>query len=319
VLPPSLSPKAYVSSPPTSDNNVNNSTNSNECSAKDGKVEDEGEGADVSPDKISPLMQALQLEIARENTSDRLVDDRIGRVYKLMQANDIEKVKAMVPTILPDLAGVTDSNVCVRVAKAAAILLNGGHTAIALTLLEHLFPAVRNCCAAKRDVMLPIMDLFGKAYAFCGKVHAALPILEEYATLCYEDGDPSSLDSALQQTLQLMVQLYGSTQQFDKAIALYTTQFEFYRKHLGDASEPAIAALNSRAKYHFSTKQQERAMEDHREVVRLMGVLKGESNQEVQVTRNEYIALYEAVGLSFVVAESSACAPATAHENEKSL
>jgi tetratricopeptide (TPR) repeat protein len=269
------------------------------ASAVAGAVAGAAAAAQVQSETLSPMQQQLQAEMNQERAADAMVAQKLQQIVGLLQAGQMQIAIPLVQGLLPDMDKIRESANFLLAANIAAMVLNAGQPPLALALLQKVYPVVEANCATVKEVLLPVMDLLGKAYAYSGNVPAAIPILEEYIRRAYEDENPNAPNATLAQTLQLMVQLYGSTQQFDKAIALYTMQFEFYRKHLGDASEPAITAINSRAMYHFALKDFEKSRADHHEVIRLLILLQGEQHPETIQSLEGFKTLYTTNGLKY--------------------
>lgn len=249
---------------------------------------------------MSPLQQQLQAEAAVEQNAELQITAILNQVIQVVQSGQMPAAVPMIQELIATyIDKIRDPKNILLVANLAAYVLNGGQPAVALTLMQKLYPIVEANFRSYHEILLPCMDLLGKAHAYSGNVPAAVPILEEYIALAQKDLKPKEPNPTLQQTQDLMVKLYGSLRQFDKAIGIYTSQFEYYRDTEGEASEPAITAINNRAMYWFALKNFENSRKDHKEVIRLLTILQGADHPETIQSVEGFKTLYASNGMVY--------------------
>jgi tetratricopeptide (TPR) repeat protein len=249
---------------------------------------------------ISPLQQQLQAEAAVDRELETQITARLQNIIALLQAGQLPTAAAMVENFLQnDVNRIRETSNLLLAANVAAYVLNAQQPPLALRIMMTVYPIVSANFSSYKEVLLPCMDLLGKAHAYSGNVPAAIPILEEYMQLAQKDLVPGTPNPTLAQTQDLMVKLYGSTRQFDKAIGIYTAQFEYFKSTEGEASEAAITAINNRAMYWFALKDFEKSRADHREVIRLLIVLQGADHPETIQSVDGFKTLYASNGMEY--------------------
>jgi tetratricopeptide (TPR) repeat protein len=249
---------------------------------------------------LSPLQQQLQAEQGVDKQFETQVAARLQQILQMVQAGQLPSAAPLIQSFLvSDLPRVRETQTIVLAVNVAAMVLNAQQPQVALQMMMCLYPIISANFGTVKEVLLPSMDMLGKAHAYSGNIPAAIPILEEYIRQARKELKPGTPNPTLQQTEALIVQLYGSQRQFDKAIALYTEQFQFYRDTEGETSEAAITALNDRAKYWFALKDFDKARADHPEVMRLLITLQGAEHPETVMSLEGFRTLYAQHGQQY--------------------
>lgn len=253
-------------------------------------------GGEEDSTTVSPMQQQLQSELQETFKGDAECMKLLQEMAALAQSGKADKAVKQLPTLLKAIETIQDGNNVLLSINLSALLLNGQKPQEACLLMQKVYPILKDNFRENLDLFVPGLDMMGKAYAYAGQVPAALPFLEEAITISRKRSTPGTPNPILESSEQLLVQLYGSLQQFDKAIQFYTEQFDFYKAALGEASEPAITAVNNRAQYYFTIKDFPKAKVDHLETVRLLTVLQGANHPETIQSIEAFKAMYQQHG-----------------------
>lgn len=249
---------------------------------------------------MSPLQQQVQAELAAAQQGEQQIMAKLQSIVQLLQVGQIPTAAATMESFLAtDLDRVHETQTILLTINIAAMLFNVQQFPLALKMMLRVHPIIEKNFSNYKEIFLPSLDLLGKAHAYTGNVPAGIQILESYIQQARPLLKPGETNPTLTQTEALIVQLYGSQRMFDKAIDFYTKQFEFYRDTVGEASEPAITAINNRGNYYFALKNFDKARADHNEVMRLLGVLQGENHPETVQSLAAFQSMYATHGMQY--------------------
>ena len=256
---------------------------------------------DTEKEILSPLQQQLQAEAAADKNAEAQIVAKLQSITQLLSSGQIPSAVPLIQSFLEtDVDKIKEPQTVLLSINVAAYALNAQQFPLALQIMLRVYPCIEANFSSVKEILLPAMDLMGKCLAYTGNVPQAIPVLEKYMELAQAEQKPGEpLNETLAQTQDLMVKLYGSTQQFEKAIGIYTSQFEFFKSTQGETAEAAITALNNRAMYWFALKNFEKSKADHKEVYRLLVALQGADHPDSVRSIEGFRTLYSSNGLQY--------------------